>query len=94
MDIDISHISLVVLFLFKLQISALMTDVSSSNPKLVLFIGVLFLFPLFSHPLEIPARHLLDYSPPPTTTVTIGDLGWFLAAAHEVPSGANPDSNR
>ncbi|KAL4591107.1 hypothetical protein LXL04_004056 [Taraxacum kok-saghyz] len=70
-----------------------MADVSRSSPEVVLFVAVLFLVPLFAHPLEFQARPLLDYSPPPTTTVTTSDLG-FLAAAHEVPSGANPDSNR
>ncbi|KAI3523601.1 hypothetical protein L1887_01849 [Cichorium endivia] len=95
MDIDLSHTSGVVVLHFELQISALMADVSSSSPELILFIGVLLLLPLFAHPLESPVRRMLDYSPPPTTTIiTTGDLGGFLAAAHEVPSGANPDSNR
>ncbi|CAI9290447.1 unnamed protein product [Lactuca saligna] len=93
MDIDLSHISWAVLLLLELQSSVLMANVSSSL-ELVLFIGVLFLFPLFAHPLEIPPRLLLNYSPPHTTTVTTSYLRGSLAAAHEVPSGANPDSNR
>ncbi|KAI3706237.1 hypothetical protein L6452_23842 [Arctium lappa] len=107
MDIDISHNFGLSLLLFELQISALMADDVSCSQELVLFVSVLLLVPLlFAHPLGLPkyspARHLLDHSVPPpppetavATTITAGDHGGqFMAADHEVPSGANPDSNR
>ncbi|MFS8008247.1 hypothetical protein Hanom_Chr14g01270441 [Helianthus anomalus] len=77
-----------------------MADVTSK--KLLLFVGFLLVFPLFVHPLETNTfthvRRLLKNSRPRETTmnVTTGAAthAEFHAAAHEVPSGPNPESNR
>lgn len=75
-----------------------MANVSNNSLELVLFIGVLLFVPIFTHPLEFSSRRLLDHPSPPQTTmestIPSGVLGAFLEATHEVPSGANPDSNR
>ncbi|PWA72882.1 hypothetical protein CTI12_AA265750 [Artemisia annua] len=69
-----------------------------SSRELVLFIGFLLLVPHFVHPLGFPTRDFLDHLPPretsAATTIATSHHGEFLAAAHEVPSGANPDSNK
>ncbi|GJV06065.1 hypothetical protein Tco_1343721 [Tanacetum coccineum] len=69
-----------------------------SSRELILFIGFLLLVPHCVHPLGFPMRDLLDHLPPRetssvATTIATSHRGEFLAAAHEVPSGANPDSN-
>ncbi|KAI3798170.1 hypothetical protein L1987_33439 [Smallanthus sonchifolius] len=77
-----------------------MEDVTSK--KLLLFVGILLVFPLFVHPLETSSstyvRRLLKNSRPRETTMntTSGAAthAGFHAAAHEVPSGPNPESNR
>ncbi|KAI3518549.1 hypothetical protein L1887_07354 [Cichorium endivia] len=80
-----------------------MADVVSK--KLLLFLGLLLVVPLVVSPLETgcltSGRRLLKHSQPPKTTMTttIAATGAtthaeFHAAAHEVPSGPNPESNR
>ncbi|KAI3794925.1 hypothetical protein L1987_37566 [Smallanthus sonchifolius] len=78
-----------------------MADVTSK--KLLLFVGILIVFPLFVHPLETSSstyvRRLLKNSRPHETTTMNTTAGaathvGFHEAAHEVPSGPNPESNR
>ncbi|KAL4578427.1 hypothetical protein LXL04_014550 [Taraxacum kok-saghyz] len=80
-----------------------MADVIISK-KLLLFFGLLLVLPLVVCPFETgglkSGRRLLKHSQPPKTTMatTIAATGAtthaeFHAAAHEVPSGPNPESN-
>ncbi|KAL8258480.1 hypothetical protein R6Q59_026433 [Mikania micrantha] len=72
------------------------------SKKLLLFVCFLLVFPLFVHPLESTSstrvRRMLKHSRPHETVmnVTTGAAthAEFHAAAHEVPSGPNPESNR
>ncbi|PWA83410.1 hypothetical protein CTI12_AA168410 [Artemisia annua] len=77
-----------------------MADVTSK--KLLLFVGLLLVFPLFVQALETshltPVRRFLKHSSIDKTTMAATTAGStshaeFHAAAHEVPSGPNPESN-
>ncbi|KAL8201700.1 hypothetical protein R6Q57_010847 [Mikania cordata] len=71
------------------------------SKKLLLFVCFILVFPLFVHPLEsissTRVRRMLKHSRPHETVmnVTTGAAthAEFHAAAHEVPSGPNPESN-
>ncbi|KAI3746911.1 hypothetical protein L6452_09353 [Arctium lappa] len=78
-----------------------MADVTSK--KLLLFVALLLVVPLFVRSLETghstSVRRLLKHSQPPKTTMAATAAATtthaeFHAAAHEVPSGPNPESNR
>ncbi|KAK1411146.1 hypothetical protein QVD17_37691 [Tagetes erecta] len=76
-----------------------------TSKKLLIFVSFLLVFPLFVHPLDTHSayvvRRLLKNPRPHETAMkaTTGSTNAtthqeFHAAAHEVPSGPNPESNK
>lgn len=77
-----------------------------TSKKLLLFLGFLLVFPLFVHPLDTRGnayvvRRLLNNPRSRETAVKVATGSTnatthaeFHAAAHEVPSGPNPESNK